>query len=92
MFSRIFTPSTGRSVLGQVSKTYTRSMATVQSNTPRLVPAPARRSTPISHERATFTIKVRHDSPALTIEHRLMTSERTHLPGYFIRCQGEHLW
>ncbi|KAF2714693.1 glycoside hydrolase family 3 protein [Pleomassaria siparia CBS 279.74] len=46
-------------VLGNVTKTrtQTRFLASVQGNTPRIVPAPARKSTPISTERATFTIK-----------------------------------
>jgi hypothetical protein len=60
MLSNILKPSTGRSVLGHVSKSHGRYMATVHGNTPRIVSAPARRSTPISHERATFTIKVRY--------------------------------
>lgn len=67
MLSQLFKPSTGRSVLGQFNKSrmQVRSLATVQSNTPRQVPAPARRSTPISYERATFTIKVRFLYPQL---------------------------
>ncbi|KAF2791241.1 glycoside hydrolase family 3 protein [Melanomma pulvis-pyrius CBS 109.77] len=61
MFSQYLKTSTLRSpsVLGQVTKnrTQARFLATVQSNTPRQVPAPQRQSTPISTERATFTIK-----------------------------------
>lgn len=58
MLSHILKPSAGRSVLGQLSKSHVRFMATVQNNTPRMVPAPARRATPVCSERATFTIKV----------------------------------
>ncbi|KAF2875343.1 hypothetical protein BDV95DRAFT_626797 [Massariosphaeria phaeospora] len=47
------------SALRQVTKSraQARLMASVQGNTPRQAPAPHRRSTPISTERATFTIK-----------------------------------
>ncbi|KAF2638569.1 hypothetical protein P280DRAFT_404484 [Massarina eburnea CBS 473.64] len=59
MFSQFLKPAAGRSasVLGQVTKNraHARFMATVQSS--RQVPAPLRKSTPISTERATFTIK-----------------------------------
>lgn len=63
MLSQLFKPSAVRSanVLGQVTKTRTqaRYLATVHSNTPREIPSPGRKATPISTERATFTIKVR---------------------------------
>ena len=61
MMSQIFRPASVRSaaVLGQMTKNQARArfMATVH-NTPRQVPTPARKATPISTERATFTIKV----------------------------------
>lgn len=60
MLSQIIKPSTFRSasVLGQVTKnrTQARYLATVQSNG-RAIPRPSRTATPISTERATFTIK-----------------------------------
>jgi hypothetical protein len=62
MLSHLFKPSNARSVgvLGQVTKnrTQARLLATVQHNTARQTPAPQRRSTSVSTERATFTIKV----------------------------------
>ncbi|KAF2205249.1 hypothetical protein GQ43DRAFT_446133 [Delitschia confertaspora ATCC 74209] len=61
MLSQFLKPSALRaaSVLGQATKarTQARFLATVQPNTPRQVPAPQRRGTPISTEPATFTIK-----------------------------------
>lgn len=61
MFSQLFKPSTSRSasVLGQATKarTQARFLATFQHNTPRQAPANTRRATPVSLERATFTIK-----------------------------------
>lgn len=61
MLSYAFKPSTLRSasVLGQVTKlrAQTRSLATVQTESHRQPYTPQRKSTPISHERATFTIK-----------------------------------
>ena len=63
MLSHMMMPSTIRSanVLGQMIKnrTQARYLATVQSNTAREIPTPQRRATPVSLERATFTIKVR---------------------------------
>lgn len=59
--SQLFKPTTVRSasVLGSLTKNrvQARFMASVQPNTPRQVPAPHRKPTPISTERATFTIK-----------------------------------
>ncbi|KAF1847527.1 glycoside hydrolase family 3 protein [Cucurbitaria berberidis CBS 394.84] len=61
MLPQIMKPSTIRSasVLGQITKNrvQARYLATVQSNTARDIPKPQRKATPISHERATFTIK-----------------------------------
>jgi len=60
--SQFLNPAAVRSagVLGRVTKTQAqaRFMATVQHNTARQVPTPHRKATPISTERATFTIKV----------------------------------
>ncbi len=36
-----------------------RYLATVEANTPRQVPVSNLRTTPVSHDRATFTIRVR---------------------------------
>jgi hypothetical protein len=62
MLSQLLKPSAIRSasVLGQVTKnrTQARFLASVQTNTARESPSPQRNSTPISTERATFTIKV----------------------------------
>jgi hypothetical protein len=62
MLSQLLKPSAVRSasVLGQVTKNriQARFLASVQTNTAREVPTPQRKSTPISSERATFTIKV----------------------------------
>jgi len=62
MMSHFFKPATARSanVLGRATKNraQARFMASVEGNTPRQVPVPQRKSTPISTERATFTIKV----------------------------------
>ncbi|KAF1995495.1 glycoside hydrolase family 3 protein [Amniculicola lignicola CBS 123094] len=61
MLSQFLKPSTlqSASVLGHTAKarTQVRTLATVQTTTGRQVPRPARRSTPVSLERATFTIK-----------------------------------
>jgi hypothetical protein len=62
MFSQLLKPAArSAGVLGQVTKNHTqaRGLATVQTNTARQIPTPARKSTPISLENATFTIKVR---------------------------------
>jgi len=63
MLSQFLKPSAVRSasVLGQVTKNrlHARFLASVQTNSAREVPSPARRATPISTERATFTIKAR---------------------------------
>jgi hypothetical protein len=63
MLSQILKPSAARSagVLGQVTKNRTQAcfLASVQSNTARQIPTPARKATPVTLENATFTIKVR---------------------------------
>lgn len=62
MMSQFFKPTAARSAgaLGLATKTraQARMMATVQGNTPRQMATPQRIATPISTERATFTIKV----------------------------------
>lgn len=61
MLSQLLKPAALRSagVLGQAAKSrmQARYLATVQSNTDRAIPNPQRKPTPISTERATFTIK-----------------------------------
>ncbi len=63
MLSQMFKPSTLKTagVLGQITKhrTQVRCLATVQSTPTRDILTPQRRATPVSTERATFTIKVR---------------------------------
>jgi hypothetical protein len=63
MLSQILKPTAARStgVLGQVTKnrTQARFLASVQTNTARQIPTPARKATPVTLENATFTIKVR---------------------------------
>jgi hypothetical protein len=57
MLKHLFTKANG---LGQTSRlgAQSRFLATVQTNTPRRVPEIRPRRTPVSHERATLTIKV----------------------------------
>ena len=95
MLSQMFKPSAIRSanVLGQVTKgrAQARYLATVQSNTDRAIPTPQRRSTPISTERATFTIKVRFNaiSTLYLVTHRFL--EWPYLHRQVVRRQDEHL-
>ena len=61
MLSKMFTPTVTRSTWGlvQVWKTGgVRNLATVQTSSTGRVPQFTRKGTPVSRERATFTIKV----------------------------------
>jgi hypothetical protein len=72
-----------------------RGLATVEGSAGRAMPAHRPRATPVSHDRATFTIRVRLES---TIESRSignadrMIIGRTGLPWQVLRCQVKHLW
>lgn len=63
MFARVlrpaaFKPAGGIAKLAQQA----RFMATVEGSAGRAMPASRARATPISHDRATFTIRVGHDN------------------------------
>lgn len=58
MFSRLAKPSAFKAGgYGRIAQ-QVRSLATVEGSTGRVMPPRAARSTPISHDRATFTIRV----------------------------------
>src|SRR5215469_16151796 len=72
MLSKFLTPNTLRSAkgLGQICKSGVRFMATIQTNSIHRMPQVRPKGTPVSRERATFTIKVRYDPTYHVVTHR----------------------
>ncbi|KAB8801886.1 hypothetical protein FH972_026708 [Carpinus fangiana] len=76
-------------------KARARFMATVEGSTSRQMPQPTTRATPVSKERALFTIKVRTRFPfsPLAESCRLLTPNEgwAHVHWPLVRCKDQHL-